>query len=104
MGPLGFGLVLTLSMRLTFSLSTRRPECRLQTWWRYHRPRRPWSCLAMLNNSINPRRAAIQMAWIHDPMLAGHQTVPEDRGLFLEETWRLHPTICAFTSELFYEG
>ena len=39
-----------------------------------------------------------------DHMLAGHQTIPEDRGLFLEETWRLHPTICAFTSELFYEG
>src|SRR5262249_58056104 len=30
--------------------------------------------------------------------------VPADRGLFLEETWRLHPDICAFTSELFYEG
>jgi superfamily I DNA and/or RNA helicase len=27
-----------------------------------------------------------------------------DRGLFLEETWRLHPDICAFTSELFYEN
>ena len=39
-----------------------------------------------------------------DHILAGHQTIPEDRGLFLEETWRLHPTICAFTSELFYEG
>ena len=39
-----------------------------------------------------------------DHMLAGHQTIPEDRGLFLEETWRLHPRICAFTSELFYEG
>jgi predicted RecB family nuclease len=37
-------------------------------------------------------------------ILAGHQTIPEDRGLFLEETWRLHPSICAFTSELFYEG
>ena len=39
-----------------------------------------------------------------DHMLDGRQTIPEDRGLFLEETWRLHPTICAFTSELFYEG
>jgi hypothetical protein len=39
-----------------------------------------------------------------DHILDGHQTVPEDRGLFLEETWRLHPTICAFTSELFYGG
>jgi uncharacterized protein len=25
-------------------------------------------------------------------------------GLFLEETWRLHPAICGFTSELFYDG
>jgi hypothetical protein len=24
--------------------------------------------------------------------------------LFLEETWRLHPKICAFTSEVFYES
>ena len=24
-------------------------------------------------------------------------------GLFLEDTWRLHPDICAFTSEMFYE-
>jgi uncharacterized protein len=39
-----------------------------------------------------------------DHILNGHQTVPEDRGLFLEETWRLHPAICAFTSEMFYEG
>ena len=39
-----------------------------------------------------------------DYLLAGQQTVPEDRGLFVEETWRLHPRIAAFTSELFYEG
>jgi predicted RecB family nuclease len=32
------------------------------------------------------------------------KTLPPDKGLFLEETWRLHPTICQFTSELFYEG
>jgi len=32
------------------------------------------------------------------------QTIPADEGLFLAETWRLHPDICAFTSELFYEG
>ncbi len=31
-------------------------------------------------------------------------TVPQGRGLFLGETWRLHPDICAFTSELFYDG
>lgn len=39
-----------------------------------------------------------------DHILGLHATVPPDRGLFLEETWRLHPLICAFNSELFYEG
>ena len=34
----------------------------------------------------------------------GVHTVAEDRGLFLDRTWRLHPAICAFTSELFYDG
>jgi uncharacterized protein len=37
-------------------------------------------------------------------MLAGHQTMPEDRGIFLPETWRLAPSISRFTSEVFYEG
>lgn len=36
-------------------------------------------------------------------ILAGEQTISEGAGLFLEETWRLHPNICAFTSEVFYE-
>ena len=39
-----------------------------------------------------------------DHILAGEHTVPPDKGLFLEETWRLHPSICAYTSELFYDG
>ena len=30
-------------------------------------------------------------------------TMPPDRGLFLETTWRLHPQLCAFTSEAFYD-
>jgi predicted RecB family nuclease len=37
-------------------------------------------------------------------ILGDEQTIPPDRGLFLEETWRLHPSICEFTSELFYAG
>jgi hypothetical protein len=39
-----------------------------------------------------------------DHILGGQQTLATNRGLFLEETWRLHPDICAFTSELFYES
>ena len=37
-------------------------------------------------------------------LLAGARTIPSDKGLFLERTWRLHPAICEFTSEVFYEG
>jgi len=37
-------------------------------------------------------------------LLEGHETISDERGLFLSETWRLHPAICEFTSELFYEG
>jgi uncharacterized protein len=36
-------------------------------------------------------------------ILDGRATMPLDRGLFLESTWRLHPELCAFTSEVFYE-
>jgi uncharacterized protein len=39
-----------------------------------------------------------------DHVLGGHKTITPDRGLFLEKTWRLHPRICEFTSELFYES
>jgi len=37
-------------------------------------------------------------------VLGTHQTIPPDRGIFLPETWRLAPSICTFTSEVFYEG
>ena len=36
-------------------------------------------------------------------ILGEHLTIPADRGIFLPVTWRLAPSICAFTSELFYE-
>ena len=36
-------------------------------------------------------------------ILGEHQTIPADRGIFLPVTWRLAPSICEFTSEVFYE-
>ena len=37
--------------------------------------------------------------------LIGEQaTIPPDRGLFLERTYRLHPDVCGYISEEFYEG
>ena len=37
-------------------------------------------------------------------LLGEHKTILPDAGLLLPETWRLHPEICRFTSEIFYEG
>ncbi|MBI1318338.1 MAG: TM0106 family RecB-like putative nuclease [Candidatus Hydrogenedens sp.] len=36
-------------------------------------------------------------------ILGDEHTIGDERGLFLEQTWRLHPEICAFISELFYD-
>ena len=36
-------------------------------------------------------------------VLGGAKTIADDRGLFLEESWRLPPALCQFTSEVFYE-
>jgi predicted RecB family nuclease len=35
--------------------------------------------------------------------LAGRQTIPPDKGLFLDTSWRMHPRICGFISEAMYE-
>jgi uncharacterized protein len=37
-------------------------------------------------------------------ILDGAPTLDPARGLFIDQTWRLHPDLCAFTSELYYEG
>ena len=37
-------------------------------------------------------------------LLGDHKTIPETMGLLLPETWRMHPSICDFTSQLFYDG
>ncbi|TWT40219.1 TM0106 family RecB-like putative nuclease [Botrimarina hoheduenensis] len=37
-------------------------------------------------------------------LLDGRDTLAEDRGLFVPQTWRLPPSICRFTSEQYYEG
>lgn len=37
-------------------------------------------------------------------LLAGAKTIPPDKGIFLEKTWRMHPKLTQFTSEAFYEG
>jgi uncharacterized protein len=50
---------------------------------------------------LHPEGSAVSAL---EHVLAGAKTITAERGLFLEETWRLPPEICAFTSEAFYEG
>ena len=37
-------------------------------------------------------------------LIGDAQTIPADRGLFLEHTFRHHPEICSYISDEFYEG
>lgn len=37
-------------------------------------------------------------------ILEGHKTIPDNKGIFLGKTYRMHPEICAFDSEMFYES
>ena len=37
-------------------------------------------------------------------LLDGELTVPADRGVLLETTWRMHPDVCSFISEVMYAG
>jgi uncharacterized protein len=53
------------------------------------------------NKAAHPQGTDVA-ALVH--LLEGARTLPADKGLFLDTTWRLHPDLCAFTSELYYDG
>ncbi len=78
-----------------------------------------------LANAVAVSRAATSMVLLGDPqqlmqptqaehphgagvsvlehLLAGHDTVPPDRGIFLDTTWRMHPSITDFVGAVSYE-
>ncbi len=37
-------------------------------------------------------------------ILGDRATMPPDVGLLIDKTWRMHPELCRFTSETFYDG
>lgn len=43
-------------------------------------------------------------ASVLDHVLDGELTIPRSRGVFLAETYRMHPDVCAFISEQIYQG
>src|SRR5262245_65340053 len=75
--------------------------------WPRLRRRETSFCLGTRSNWSSLRRVPIPKVPIFrhlNILLAGAKTMPADKGLFLEKTWRLHPKLCEFTSEVFYEG
>ena len=61
----------------------------------------------------DPQQLEQPLQGIHPPgaersglahVLDGAAVMPADHGLFLDGTWRLHPTITAYTSEMFYDN
>ncbi len=57
--------------------------------------------LAQVTQGVHPRGSG---ASVLEHLLGEHETIPEDRGIFLEQTRRMHPDVCRFVSEAFYEG
>jgi uncharacterized protein len=57
--------------------------------------------LAQVTQGVHPVGSG-QSVLVH--LLGDHQTIPEDRGIFLQESRRMHPEVCRFVSDAFYEG
>jgi uncharacterized protein len=52
--------------------------------------------LAQPTQGVHPEESGLSAL---EHLLEGHPTVPEDRGVFLDRTYRMHPRLTAFVSE-----
>jgi uncharacterized protein len=57
--------------------------------------------LTQPTQAVHPDGAGISAL---DHLLDGHETMPPDRGVFLDKTYRMHPAITAFVSQTSYDG
>ncbi len=57
--------------------------------------------LTQPTQAIHPQGAGVSVL---GHLLEDHDTVPADRGVFLDRTWRMHPAITEFVSVTSYEG
>lgn len=57
--------------------------------------------LAQVSQGVHPEGSG---ASVLEHLLANAPTIPEDRGVFLERSFRMHPDVCAFISEIVYAG
>ena len=57
--------------------------------------------LAQVSQGAHPPGAGSSVL---EHLLGEHATIPGDRGLFIDQTRRMHPDVCRFISEAIYEG
>ncbi len=57
--------------------------------------------LAQVSQAIHPPGAG---ASVLEHLLGDSGTIPAERGLFIDQTRRMHPDVCRFISEAIYEG
>jgi uncharacterized protein len=57
--------------------------------------------LPQVSQGTHPSGAGVSVL---EHVLMEHDTIPPERGLFLDRTYRMHPDVCRFISELSYEG
>jgi uncharacterized protein len=57
--------------------------------------------LTQPTQALHPDGAGISAL---DHLLDGHDTIPADRGVFLDKTYRMHPAITEFVSQTSYDG
>ncbi len=57
--------------------------------------------LAHVSQGTHPRGSGRSVL---EHLLGAHNTVPPDRGVLLETTWRMHPAVCEFVSRTMYDG
>jgi uncharacterized protein len=57
--------------------------------------------LAQVSQGIHPQGSGSSVL---EHLLGDAPTIPEDRGIFLERSYRMHPDVCSFISEIVYAG
>jgi predicted RecB family nuclease len=56
--------------------------------------------LAQVGQAVHPPGAGVSVL---EHLLGEHTTIPPERGLFIDETRRMHPDVCRFISAAIYE-
>ncbi|HMN98775.1 MAG TPA: TM0106 family RecB-like putative nuclease [Miltoncostaeaceae bacterium] len=57
--------------------------------------------LPQVTQGVHPPGAGVSVL---EHVLGGEETIPEDMGVFLTHTRRMHPDVCGFISRAFYAG